>query len=68
MFCRFCGAKMYLDDKDYSFKGKYDEYLNCPNCQSGCINQVRFGRPFKEIWHSENDNKVIDYVLLWNQH
>ena len=37
MICRQCGATMYLDDKDFDFKGKYDNYWNCPNCQTSLI-------------------------------
>ena len=55
MKCRECGANMCLDDKDYNFKGNYDNYWNCEKCQTSCIEQVRFSKPFKEIWHSEND-------------
>ena len=62
MKCRECGADMYLDDKDYNFKGNYDNYWNCEKCQTSCIEQVRFAKPFKEIWHSENDG-VKDYTI-----
>lgn len=60
MICKVCGGKMYLDDKDFNFKGNYDNYYCCDECQTSCIEQVRFGRRFKEIWHSENNGKVID--------
>lgn len=62
MICRECGAKMYLDDKDRRFPGNCDNYWNCPACQTGCIEEIRFGQSFKEIWHSEN-NGVKDYVI-----
>ena len=57
--CRYCGTKMYQDDVDYNFKGNYDIYWNCPNCQTSCIEQIRFGETFKELWHSE-ENGVKD--------
>ena len=60
--CKECGAKMYLDDRDFNFKGNYDNYWCCEECQTSCIEQVRYGRPFKEIWHSEN-NVVKDYTI-----
>lgn len=63
MICKECGAEMYLDDKDYNFKGNYDNYWNCNNCQTSCIQQIRFAQPWKELWHSENDNKVKDYEI-----
>lgn len=63
MICKECGAEMFLDDKDYNFKGNYDNYWVCENCQTSCIEQVRFGQSFKEIWHSENDDIVKDYEI-----
>lgn len=54
MNCKECGKPMILDDRDFNFKGCYDNYWNCENCQTSCIEQVRFGESFKEIWHSEN--------------
>lgn len=62
MICKECGSKMYLDDKDFNFKGNFDNYWCCEKCQTSCIEQVRFARPFKELWHSENDG-VKDYVI-----
>lgn len=65
MICKECGSEMYLDDKDYNFKGCYDNYFNCPNCLTGVTQLVRFGKPFKEFWHSENDNVVKDYIIKY---
>ena len=62
--CKECGSKMYLDDKDFNFKGCYDNYWNCEKCQTSCIQEVRFGQPYKEIWHSENNDVVKDYEVL----
>lgn len=56
---------MYLDDKDFDFKGKHDNYWCCPNCQTSCIEEVRFSRRFREIWHSENDG-VKDEIIKCN--
>jgi hypothetical protein len=63
MICKECEAIMYLDDRDYDFKGKYDNYWNCPNCQTSCIEEVRFSKRYRELWHSENNNEVKDYVI-----
>lgn len=65
MICKECGVEMYLDDKDYNFKGNYDNYWVCEKCQTSCIEQVRFGQSFKEIWHSENDDIVKDYEIKY---
>ena len=39
MKCRECGADMYLDDKDYNFKGNYDNYWNCAQLAESIIPQ-----------------------------
>ncbi|MBE6645010.1 MAG: hypothetical protein E7612_06505 [Ruminococcaceae bacterium] len=67
MKCRECGATMYLDCKDYGFKGKYDNYWNCPDCQTSCIEEVRFSKTQRELWHSEN-NGVKDEIVKYNYH
>lgn len=55
MKCSECGKEMRLDDKDYNFKGNYDNYWSCDNCNTSCLEQVRFGQSFRELWHSENN-------------
>ena len=62
MKCKECGAEMFLDDKDYNFKGNYDNYWNCSNCKTSCIEQVRYNQTYKEIWHSEK-NGVKDFEI-----
>jgi len=61
MKCKECGSDMYLDDKDYMFKGCYDEYWSCESCQTSCILKIRYGKPYKAFWHSEN-GEVKDYT------
>ena len=63
MICKECGAEMHLDGIYYKFKGNYDHHWNCPDCQTGCIEEVRFAQPFREIWHSENNDEVKDYEI-----
>jgi len=63
MMCKECGADMYLDTKDFNFKGNYDNYWNCPNCTAGCIEEVRFSKTHREIWHSENNGVVKDEIV-----
>ena len=65
MICKECNSEMYLDDKDFEFKGKYDNYWACPNCQTSCIEEVRFNKKYRELWHSENDI-VKDYVFKFD--
>ena len=54
---------MFLDDKDFNFKGNYDNYWCCEKCQTSCIERVRFAQPVNEIWHSKNEDKVKDYEI-----
>lgn len=63
IICRECGSKMYLDSKETNFRGNYDNYWCCEKCQTSCIEQIRFGQSFKEIWHSENNDQVKDYTI-----
>ena len=51
---------MYLDDVDYNFKGNKDNYWCCEKCQTSCIEQIRYGKSFKEMWHIENNDIVKD--------
>ena len=71
MICKECGAEMYLDDRDTNVKGNCDNYWCCNECQTSCIEQVRFAQSFKEIWHSENGDEVKDYEIkhyyIWQQ-
>lgn len=63
MICRECNSDMTKDDVDYNFKGNYDVYWGCSTCNTSCIEVIRYGRPIKEIWHSEIDD-VKDYVIF----
>lgn len=65
MKCRECGSEMFLDDKDFNFKGNYDEYWLCFKCSTSCILEFRFSKPFKEIWHSEYNDNIKDYVIKY---
>lgn len=62
MICLECESEMFLDDKDFNFKGNYDNYWCCTVCQTSCIEQVRYGRPMKQYWHTES-NGVKDWVV-----
>lgn len=61
MKCIECGEEMRIDCKDKNFKGNYDLYWVCDNCQTGCIEEIRFSQRYREIWHSEKNGKVKDY-------
>lgn len=63
MICKECGAIMRIDDRDYRFKGCYDLYWACDDCCTSCIEEIRYSQSFKEIWHSENNDEVKDYVI-----
>lgn len=63
IYCTECGSSMYLDDTDFNFKGCYDRYYNCPNCKTSCIEETRFSYPYRQLWHSENNDDVRDWVV-----
>lgn len=63
MICRECGSVMFVDDREYRFKGNYDLYWNCTECSTSCIEEVRFDQIYKEIWHSENGKFPKDYAI-----
>lgn len=65
MICIECGSKMFLDGVDKNFSGNYDNYWCCVSCKTSCIEQVRFSQPFKELWHTENNNSVKDYTIKY---
>lgn len=62
LICRECGAKMYIDDRDTYDKRDASLYWNCTACQTSCIERIRYGTPYREDWHSENDG-VKDYGI-----
>lgn len=54
--CPVCNMPMYLDDVDYDFQGKQDEYWCCDNlnqindkdkCYYGAFVKVRYGKVCK---------------------
>ena len=67
MICKYCNTQMRLDDHDFNFKGNYDNYYECPNCETSCKVRVRFGKTYDEHWHSENDG-VKDEVIKYDYH
>ncbi|NLE06507.1 MAG: DNA (cytosine-5-)-methyltransferase [Crenarchaeota archaeon] len=47
---------MFLDDKDYNFKGCYDNYWLCKKCGASAFEKVRYGKRFIVEWQKgEND-------------
>ena len=61
--CSNCGSVMRHDDRDFNFKGNYDDYYLCDNCHWGCILQYRFGQLFKEIWSSEEREFIVKHNI-----
>ena len=60
MICKGCGKEMYLDDRDYRFKGNLDKYWECENCHSSCIEEIRYSQSFKEHWTIRNEEYQED--------
>lgn len=63
MFCKECNKEMRIDDTDKNFPGNENIYYVCDNCETSCIEQIRFNQSFKEIWHSENNGKIKDWEI-----
>ena len=53
MKCKNCGKEMRKDDVDYNFKGNYDIYWICDECNISCEEKVRYGKTINEIWSEE---------------
>ena len=68
MICKECGEEMYLFDHDLIVKDIFDNYWCClnDNCLTFCFEQFHYGQSFKQLWHSENNNQVNDYVIKYN--
>lgn len=55
MECKYCKTKMRLDDCDVNFKGNYDNYWICDNCNGSCIEKIRYGKSINIDWYTENE-------------
>lgn len=67
MKCRFCGAEMRVDDRDFRFRGCVDIYFACDSCNASCIQEIRYNAPHRESWHLESDQEVVDYALRYER-
>ena len=63
MPCKVCGAAMRLDDRDYNFKGNYDNYWVCDHCNTTCFEKVRYGKSVSEEW--VNNDRLLEYSDLY---
>ena len=50
MKCKYCGSEMHKDDRDFNFKGNYDDYIICDNCGASAIVKVKYGNILTIIW------------------
>lgn len=60
MKCRECGRAMILDVR--IFKGNEDKYWICEHCATSCIEQIRYGQTWRELWNSENES-AVDHII-----
>lgn len=69
--CAKCNTLMDFDDRDFNFKGNFDNYYICPNCHTSAIMIVRFNRVFALDYYQEDlnfekhitdNNILIQYV------
>ena len=66
MICRECGKEMLIDDKETFFNGCVDKYWYCENCNTHCLEQIRFSQSFKEQWtviNTETDETIKEYTI-----
>lgn len=64
MTCKECNAKMRKDDVDKMFNGCMNIYWLCDHCNTSCIEKIRFNQSWKEMWHVENGDVVMDYEVV----
>lgn len=65
--CANCNSIMEFDDRDFNFKGNYDNYYFCPKCGFGCTMQVRYNRPVNLYYYNE-ENDFEEHVNIGNIH
>ena len=53
--CANCNSIMEFDDRDFNFKGNYDNYYTCPKCGVGATMQVRYNRPVNIDYYDEDN-------------
>ena len=66
MICKECGKEMLIDDKETFFKGCVDKYWYCENCNTTCLEKIRYNQSFKEQWtvfDKENDVILKEYSI-----
>lgn len=60
--CIQCNSEMVEDDTDYNFKGNYDVYLYCENCDINAIAKVRYGKLQTVNYYNEAGlDKTVKY-------
>ena len=58
MKCIKCGLTMVLDDEDYNFKGCFDQYLICPNCDVRGFRKVRYNKCILEEQYNDEGETI----------
>lgn len=56
--CPVCKQKMYLDDVDYDFKGKFDAWWLCEKCNITAFQKVRFGKSYSITFEDEKGDAI----------
>lgn len=62
MKCQECGSVMSLDDGYVSSPGCVVYLWNCPCCSISCIQELRYGRSYRESWHFFNQSPYQEVV------
>lgn len=48
--CIKCDCLMRLDDIDFCFTGKQDNYWICDECHCGAVEKIRYNKRFAVDW------------------
>lgn len=54
--CKLCNHYLYLDDIDYDFIGKQDEYWLCSHCTASMTVYVRYNKVYGITFNQGEEN------------
>ncbi len=54
--CKYCNNYLVLDDIDYDFEGKQDEYWECDKCGASMRVKVKYSKVYGIAWFKGDRN------------
>lgn len=68
-FCRECGSLMECLGNTQISKVNFERDWICSaeDCNTLCVEDIRFGNPISENWHTEKGNMVKDIKLFYSR-